>query len=88
MNRNLTTSFIKFNNLIHMFNLKFRINTLRKHIISNGKNIHITGSLTITKKSSLYSLCAGKKCKSVIVTDSGLVLTSALATSEIKEKLG
>ena len=32
--------------------------------------------------------CAGKKCKSVIVTDSGMVLTSALATSEIKEMLG
>ena len=36
----------------------------------------------------LVDCCAGKKCKSVIVTDSGMVLTSALATSEIKEMLG
>ena len=38
-------------------------------------------------RGTLVDCCAGKKCKSVIVTDSGLVLTSALATSEIKEKL-
>ena len=36
----------------------------------------------------MVDCCAGKKCKSVIVTDSGLVLTSALSTSEIKEMLG
>ena len=39
-------------------------------------------------RAMLVDCCAGKKCKSVIVTDSGLVLTSALATSEIKEMLG
>ena len=38
-------------------------------------------------RGTLVDCCAGKKCKSVIVTDSGLVLTSALSTSEIKEKL-
>ena len=39
-------------------------------------------------RGTLVDCCAGKKCKSVIVTDSGLVLTSALSTSEIKEMLG
>ena len=39
-------------------------------------------------RGSCVDCCAGKKCKSVIVTDSGMVLTSALATSEIKEMLG
>ena len=39
-------------------------------------------------RTMLVDCCAGKKCKSVIVTDSGLVLTSALATAEIKEMLG
>lgn len=38
-------------------------------------------------RGTLVDCCAGKKCKSVIVTDSGMILTSALSTSELKEIL-
>ena len=49
MDRNLAASFVNFNDFIDMFNVQLRINALRKHVIRNIQNIHITGTFTVSE---------------------------------------
>ena len=53
--------FISFTNIRHIRKVKFRIHTLCIHIHSQCYDIHITGTLTISKQSSLNSVCACQK---------------------------
>ena len=53
----LGTPLINLSQLADIFYLKLRINSLGKHIISQGKDIYITGTLTVSEQGSLYPVC-------------------------------
>ena len=46
---------------LDIFNLQFRIDALREHVVGNVQDIHITGALSISQKRSLHALRAGQK---------------------------
>ena len=54
-------SLINFSYFRHIFKIKPRIHPLRKHIHTQCYNIHVTGSLSVSEKRSLYSVSAGKQ---------------------------
>ena len=45
----------------HIGKVKFRIHTLGIHIHGNSNNIHITGTLTVSKQSSFYTVSSSQK---------------------------
>ena len=55
----LGTPLINLSQLADIFHLKLGINSLGKHIISQCKNIDITGTLTVSKQSTLNSVRSG-----------------------------
>ena len=59
----LAASFVYFFDLCYIFNIEFRIDSLGKHIVGNGQNIQISGSLPVSKQSSLHTIRSRKKCK-------------------------
>ena len=55
MDRDLTAAFIEFYDLIDMFDLQFRIDPLREHIISNIHDIHVTGTLSVAEQCAFHT---------------------------------
>ena len=61
MNRNLCTTLADLNHFIDIFQVQFRIDALRKHIVGNRRNIYVSGTLPISKQSSFDPIAASQK---------------------------
>ena len=59
----ICTSFVNLPELWKIREVKFRVNSLCKHIKSHCNNVKVTGSLAVAEECALYTLCTCKKCK-------------------------
>ena len=59
----LNTSFVYLDNVIDMLNFKFRVDSLREHVVSDVQNINVTCTLSVSEKGSLNTVSSGKQGK-------------------------
>ena len=59
----LCAALVNLRDLLDVADLKLRIDSLREHIVGDGQDIHVSGTLTISEQGSLNAVSACKHCK-------------------------
>ena len=59
----LCATLVNFRDLLDIADLKLRIDSLREHIVGDGQDIHVAGTLTVSEQSSFNAVSACKHCK-------------------------
>ena len=71
----LAASFVDLYDIVDMFDIQLRIDSLGEHVVGYGEHIHVSGTLAVSKKRALHALRSCEKrqlrardaCSSVIV---------------------
>ncbi len=61
ISRHLGNSLANLYYLLDVLQLQLWVNALGEHVVSNGKNVHVTCALAVAKEGSLHSVSAGQK---------------------------
>ena len=59
----LCATLVNLCDLTDVLDIQLRIDSLREHVVSQSQDIYITGTLTVSEQSSLYTVCACKQCQ-------------------------
>ena len=58
MNVHLCAPLVNLADLLDILNRKLRIDPLRKHIIGDIQNVHISGPLSVAKQRPFHTVCS------------------------------
>lgn len=59
----LCAALVNLRDLLDVADLKLRIDSLGEHIVGNGQDIHVAGTLTVSEQGSFNAVSACKHCQ-------------------------